>query len=160
MMAFKRRKAETLTFSAEFKRDYIALTAMGAFFLILFFEVALAICIPAYLQRENTMAREVARYRMAAALDGLRYRIEAVSKREKDELALAELRLIQWDANLWAGYLRREKQYLSDAEIADLTSRFQQMATFVNRIATKKTVSREYRLDTSRYVNSLLNKEK
>jgi hypothetical protein len=64
--------AQQITYSAKFKRDYVAASAVVIFIAIVLAEIALAISIPAYLKRENAMALEVRRLQLLDSFDGAR----------------------------------------------------------------------------------------
>lgn len=64
--------AREVLLSAKFKRDYVATFAVVIFCMIVVAEVALAVSIPAYLERENVMALQMSRIRLRESFDGVR----------------------------------------------------------------------------------------
>ena len=65
-------KKQKVQYSANFKRDYIAGLAIVIFFAIVIGEIALAVGIPTYLNRESSMAFQVRRLNMLSDFDALR----------------------------------------------------------------------------------------
>ena len=85
--------AQQITYSAKFKRDYVAASAVVIFIAIVLAEIALAISIPAYLKRENAMALEVRRLQLLDSFDGARGMSEKL-KPKGGETAELEARLV------------------------------------------------------------------
>ncbi|MCQ2379613.1 MAG: hypothetical protein MJ025_01640 [Victivallaceae bacterium] len=143
--------------SAEFKRDYIAFIAISSFVVILIAEVALAVGIPWYLHREDTMANQVARLEFLDKFDRMRGQINRIHP--KDDTAEAEIKLVSWNLNLLADYLRKESAQLTMDEIKSLNRFLDAMATPLASAKENRPVSVENKLDTSKYVNGLIPKK-
>ncbi|MCQ2352825.1 MAG: hypothetical protein MJ033_05050 [Victivallaceae bacterium] len=155
-----RVKYTDLQLSAEFKRDYIQRLALFSFFFILVAEVSLAISIPWYLGRENAMANEVARLNLFSEFDGLRYSINAGIKNSKSLLYTAELKVAKWDLDKTADHLRAHQKQLSDEEIAEMRKRVRSMYGAIARSRGSSSISRENVLTTTKFVDSVIPKEK
>lgn len=143
--------------SANFKRDYVATSAIVLFLSIVAAEIALAIAIPSYLRRESAMALEVRRLRMLESFDGARKRCIKL-KPKSGSAAEMEFMLVSWNLNLLADYMRDESKYLTSDEIADIQKAVDDCHAVLDLIERKKSLSYEKIFDTSRYVNSLIPK--
>ena len=152
----KSPEMEKITLSAEFKRDYIALAATLAFCLIVISEVTLAVSIPMYLYRENSMAYQVLRLQLLYRFDGLRNKIK--NTRAKSDAAQAELQIVQWNLNSLADYLRDEADKLTFDEIKELLSMLNENDRFIQKIKSGKSFSQANKLNTARYIDSLIPK--
>ena len=64
--------AEKLTYSAKFKRNYVAVFATTLFFLMVASEIVLAVSIPAYVKRENVLADEAMLREILLKFDAVR----------------------------------------------------------------------------------------
>ncbi len=146
--------AQKIEFSAKFKRDYVALSAVVIFFAIVLSEVALAISIPAYLLREDAMALQVRRLRLLESFDGARYMADQV--KSSGEGAAMEVRLISWNLNLLANYLREHAGSLSGDEIAALQKSVDDSRSILARINSGRSYCDERKLDVSVYLDSLI----
>lgn len=152
--------AQELTYSAKFKRDYVAALAVFIFFAIVLAEITLAVSIPAYLKRENTMAQEVRRLKLLDSFDRARSLSEKV-KVQGGETAELELRLAKWGLDSLAPYLREHAGKLSGEEIAELQGAVTGLTRIVTRLGNKgEPYCREQTLDTSIYLDSLIPSEK
>jgi len=152
--------AQEITYSAKFKRDYVAALAVIIFFAIVLSEIALAVSIPVYLKSENTMAREVRRLKLLESFDHARNLSEKV-KVQGGETAELELRLARWGLNSLAPYLRDHAGDLSSDEIAELQKTVTELTRLVTRLGSKVgPYCREQSLDTSIYLDSLVPSEK
>ena len=127
-------KKKQIIQSANFKRDYVAFSAVVIFFLIVAAEVALAISIPAYLTRENVMALQVRRLQLLNSFDALRNYVRGISANENGK---KELQLVSWNLNQLADYLREHSGSLNSEEI----SRLQEVVNEFNRVAA--TIARK-----------------
>ena len=141
--------------SANFKRDYVAFSAVVIFFLIVIAEVALAISIPAYLTRENVLAVQVRRLQLLNSFDSLRNYVRSASANENGK---KELQLVSWNLNQLADYLREHSGSLTSAEIAQLQEVVNEFNKVVSVISQKKSYTAEISLDTKAYVNGVLRK--
>ena len=140
--------------SANFKRNTLTAVAVILFGLIVISEVALAISIPWYLTRENTMAREVLQINLRSSFDHAR-RFSAKSK-SKSEVRQAEMRLVKWSLDSMTDYLRTYADKLNKEELKNIQGTVQSLVQIANRINSPKSYSEEQYLDTGLYIDSLL----
>ena len=146
--------SKPILWSAKFKRDYVAFSAVVIFCLIVLAEIALAVSIPAYLERENAMALQVRRLRMLESFDGARYFLEHTKNNE--EKAVMELRLISWNFNLLSVYLRENSGKMTGDEISEVTASIRELDTLARKIDSQGAVCEEYKLDPTFYLNALV----
>ncbi len=151
--------AAKLTFSAKFKRDYIAVSAVVIFFAIVAAEIALAVSIPLYIRREGAMAVEARRIRLLETFDHCRNSIRNAARKSDSDTARLEFEILSWNLNLQANYLRTEAEYLTSDEIAALQRDIDEHMKLSQQI-TRKPFTVERKFDTSTYVNSLIPREK
>ena len=142
--------------SANFKRNTLTVAAVILFGLIVISEVALAISIPWYLTRENTMAREVLQINLRDSFDHAR-RLSAKSK-SKSEVRQAEMRLVKWSLDSMTDYLRTYAAKLNKEELKNIQGTVQSLVQIANRINSPKSYSEEQYLDTGLYIDSLLHR--
>ena len=147
---------ETVLQSANFKRDYVAASAILIFVLIVISELTLAVAIPSYLYRENTMALQVRKLKLLESFDHARNRVAGLKPR--GSAAEMELKLVSWDLDRLAGYLRSESGKLTSDEIAALQKAVNDCHAVLNRLASGGSFSKEAAVDTRIYVNSLIPK--
>ncbi len=145
--------AQQIILSAKFKRDYVAFSAVLIFCLIVVAEVALAISIPAYLQRENAMALQVRRLQMLYNFDGARIFVDSIPKSE--EKAAMELRLISWDLNLLSVYLRKNSGKMTGEEIRQVNDSITELTRLAAKIKQNGAICAERKLDPVFFLNSL-----
>ena len=131
--------AQQITYSAKFKRDYVAASAVVIFIAIVLAEIALAISIPAYLKRENAMALEVRRLQLLDSFDGARGMSEGL--------------------NSLAPYLREHSGALTSDEIAGLQASVTEFTRIMTRLRDQGGFCREQTLDTAIYLEPLLPEE-
>ena len=142
--------------SAAFKRNTLTVIAVILFGMIVLSEIALAISIPWYLQRENTMAEEVLRLSLRSTYDSARG--VSASRKGRDEVRLAELSLTRWALDSMADYLREHSSRLNKEELKKIQEVVVQMDKAARRLQ-KRSYSQEQRLDTAFYINSLIPEE-
>ena len=142
--------------SANFKRDYVAASAIIIFTMIVVSELAIAIAIPTYLYRENAMALQVRRLKMLESFDQARRRCNLLKPRSN--AAKMELKLIAWDLDLLAFYLREERGRLTSDEIATLQDHINDSHAVLSELEAGRSFSNETRFDTATYVKSLIPK--
>ena len=142
--------------SANFKRDYVAASAILLFALIVISELALAVAIPAYLYRENAMAHQVRKLNLLESFDNARRRCNDVKPR--NNTIGMELKLVVWDLDLLAMYLRQENANLTDDDIAALQKYVDGSHAVLSELAAGRSFSNETKFDTATYVNSLIPK--
>ena len=142
--------------SANFKRDYVAASAILIFILIVVSELTLAVAIPSYLYRENAMALQVRRLQLFESFDAARRRCNAA--KPKDTSAKMELKLVEWNLDLLARYLREERNNLSSDEIALLQNYVNDSLAILRKLSSGGSFSNETKFDTATYVESLIPK--
>ncbi|MDR0931544.1 MAG: hypothetical protein LBM70_00780 [Victivallales bacterium] len=147
--------AQQITYSARFKRDYVAASAVVIFFAIVLAEIALAISIPAYLRRENAMALEVRRLQLLESFDQARNMSDKL-KVKGGEVATLEARLVAWGLNTLAPYLRENADKLSGEELASLQDTVTQFTRIMTRLRDVGSYCSEQTLDTGIYVDGLI----
>ena len=140
--------------SANFKRDIVATSAIIIFSFIVIAEIALAVAIPAYLFREDTMALQVRRLKLLESFDNARRRCGSITPR--GSAAQMELKLVAWNLDLLALYLRNESGKLSSDEIAQLQNYVNDSHAVLTKLASGGSFSNETKFDTAAYVQSLI----
>ena len=146
-------KKKQLIQSANFKRDYVAYSAIVIFFLIIIAEVSLAVYIPTYLMKENVMALQVRRLQLLNSFDALRNSVRSASA---NELGKKELQLISWNLNLLADYLREHSGQLTSMEIAQLQETINEFHRIVDRIHKEGSYTQETTLSVKPYIDEIL----
>ena len=144
--------------SANFKRDYVATLAIVLFFMIVLSEVTLAVAIPTYLHRENSMALEVRRLKLIQDFDLARIRCNKLIK-VKTVAAAMELQLVSWNLDRLAPYLRNEAKHLDSDDLARIQKAVDQSHRVLDTLAAGKSFSKEAELKTDIYVDSLIPKD-
>lgn len=147
---------QKITYSANFKRNYVAFFAVLFFFLMIAAEVTLAFSIPAYMRRENVLADRVQHREMLLHFDQLRRQCNAI--KPKSETIEMEKQLVAYSLDQMAIYLRDEADNLTPAEVDELNELFDSMSKIIDQLAKGKSFSNENRLNTAAYVNSLVKK--
>lgn len=151
---------QEITYSAKFKRDYVAALAVVIFFAIVLAELTLAVSIPAYLKCENTMALEVRRLKLLESFDRARVLSERV-KVQGGEIAELELRLAKWGLDTLAPYLREHAGKLSGEELTGLQETVTGLTRVIARLGNKnEPYCREQTLDTAIHLDLLIPSEK
>ena len=148
--------AEKITYSANFKRNYIAVFAVGLFFFMVISEVVLAVSIPVYMSRENMLSHQVRNREMQLRFDQIRTVCKNISS--SNETLVLEKNLMMDTLDYLAKYLRQEASNLTEEEVKELDQLMIKMEKIVRRLASGKSYSQENRLDSSVYINSLIQK--
>ena len=143
-------------YSASFKRDYIAGAAVVIFVLIVISEVVLAVTLPVYMKKENAMALSVRRLQLLETFDNLR--LNARHLKSGNNTVQSEIKLLVWNLDKMADYLRQYTQYLSSDEIAILQSQLNEMGASLNFLSKQKPFSREYKIDYTPYLERIMKK--
>jgi len=144
-----------ITFSANFKRDYIAAFAVLIFFCILLSELFLAISIPSYLHQAEAMAFRVRRLNLLSSFDDSRRLFRSI--KDKNETAALERRLVAWNLNALADYLREECDNFNSDEVAALQKNVNDMVKILVHLRDRGSYTTEQTLDPSVYLRKLLN---
>ncbi len=148
--------AKKIIYSANFKCNYVAVLAVGLFVLMVIGEVILAVSIPVYMKRENVLSDEVRQRETLLLFDHLRRECNAVSG--SDEVLMLEKQLVISSLDQMALYLRKESHRMTPEETAELHSLCVELQRIVAKLRKKQPFSRENRLDSSTYINSLVKK--
>lgn len=143
-------------YSASFKRDYIAGAAVVIFVLIVISEVVLAVTLPVYMKKENAMALSVRRLQLLETFDNLR--LYARHLKSDNNTVQSEIKLLVWNLDKMADYLRQYTQYLSSDEIAILQSQLNEIGASLNFLSKQKPFSREYKIDYTPYLERIMKK--
>lgn len=146
-----------LKYTANFKRDYVAVLAVVFFFLIVISEILLAVSLPFYMRRDSTMALSVRRLRLLDSFDAARRTIVRMPK-PKDPKVSSEVALLKWNLDLMADYLRRYAKGLSSSEIAVLQEQLNEMTAALTELQAGKAFSREDKLDYAPYLEYIMKK--
>lgn len=142
---------QSFKLSANFKRDYVAVSAVVLFLLIVAAEVVLAISIPAYLSRETAMAFEVRRIQLLGSFDNARRIVSR--KMPADPTAAAEMKLLGWELDNLAMYLRVHRTHIDSDEVAALQKSLNEILALLGQLQQNRAFSQEYRLDTTVYLD-------
>ena len=145
-----------LKYTANFKRDYVAGTALVLFFLIVCSEIFLAVSLPIYMSREASLAVSVRRLRLIESFDHVRSR--AKSLKSRNDTVEAEAALLVWNLDLMASYLRKYSHTLSGEQLAVLQQQLNEMDAAVTRLSRGIPFSREYKINCAPYLNKVLQK--
>lgn len=141
-------------YSANFKRDYVATSAVVIFFLIVISEITLAISLPLFMERENIMAVSVRRLKLLETFDATRRQANAL--KVKNPTAQAEAELLKWNLNQMAEYLRKYAKYLSGNDLATLQQQLNEMSACLTYLHRRRSFSREYKLDYTPYLERIM----
>lgn len=150
-----------LKFTAEYRKDYVSFLAVLLFLLIIIAEATLATVIPLAMRNENLMAEEAERNDLLILFDQTRARCDAISGKDssgqEDNLILMEKQLVSDVLDRFARYMRDEGSRMTPDEVAKVKWTVQELYKVVSQLAKGESFSRENRLNTSGYVNTLLN---
>lgn len=144
-----------LNFSAAFKRDYVAMSAVIIFLAIVALEIVLAVSIPLYLERDDAMVLQEQRLTLLSSFDNLRMQIAHLTPANAN--AELEKSLIAWEIDKLAIYLRQESAHLTGEEIRRLQKLVYDTIAIIGTLRKKTSFSAENRLDTGKYVERVLN---
>ncbi len=100
------------------------------------------------------MALQVRRLQLLESFDAARNL--GNSLKPNGETAELEARLVMWNLNLLATYLRENSADLTGEEIASLQNDVRAFTGILARIQNGETLCRERKLDSSFFVNSLI----
>ena len=148
-----RVKLDKKLFTANFKRDYVAFSAVAIFVLIVLAEVVLAVSIPLYFVRSNLWDLQIARQHLMSDFDGVRGHFHKLSLKTPD--AVEEVNLLLWDLNLMANYLRANEKTLSREEIAELSADISQIRRLAGRLQRDRAFNQPIRLNTAAAMKSI-----
>lgn len=146
-------KLDKKLFTANFKRDYVAFSAVAIFVLIVLSEVVLAVSIPMYFVRSNLWDLQIARQHLMSNFDGVRGFCHGMSLKTPD--AVEENNLLLWDLNLMANYLRANEKNLTREEISELSADIVQIRRLAERLRRDKAFNQPIRLNTATAMKSI-----
>ena len=139
--------------SANFKKDYIAYSAVVIFFLIISFELFMAIFIPAHLQMEGVWGEEVARQEMINNFDYTRNGFLYFNS--KEEYAEGEANIIADALTPLAEYLRQHQYNIGLKEIKEIEKTMVGVPKFLNDLRKKGAYSKDIKLNTKSFIETL-----
>ena len=139
--------------SANFKKDYVAYLAIVIFFLIISFELFMAVFIPAHLQIENVWSEEVARQEMLNRFDYTRNTF--LRFRSKQEYTRAEAEVIADSFTPLAEYLRQYQYQIGLKEIKEIDKAIRGFSVFRDNLSKKGAHSTDIKLKSEKFINML-----
>lgn len=142
-----RVKLDKKLFTANFKRDYVAYSAVAIFALIVLSEAVLAVSIPVYFVHSDLWDLQIARQQLMTEFDALRGFCQGLSPKTPD--AVEENNILLWNLNLMANYLRANRKDLSREEVAALRQDLVQIRRFAERLKGGQAFNAPIRLDTA-----------
>lgn len=141
-------------YTAKFKSDYVAVSAIVLFFLIIISELTLAVSLPLFMKQENVMAVSVRRLHLLETFDKTRKLSRKLTS--KDDTVQAEAALLTWNLNRMADYLRDYAKYLSSEDLAVLQKQLNEMNASLTHLQNGKPFSQEYKLDYTPYLDRVM----
>jgi hypothetical protein len=139
--------------SANFKKDYIAYSAVAIFFLIIAFEIFMAIFIPAHLHMEGVWDDEVARQEMIRTFDYTRrtfLRFKSNLDNTEDEA-----KIIADSLTPLADYLREYQYKIELEQINEIDKDINGLNKFYYHLSKKGAYSVDRKMETEKYLNVL-----
>lgn len=140
-------------FTAKFKKDYVAASAVAIFCLIVVAEITLAVGIPTYLLRSNIWALQIRRQQLLDSFDALRGSCNDAKIR--NTAADNENRIVLWSLNLMANYLRVHRQSISAGEIAGLRKDIKDLSVITAKAKHEECANREVSVDTRMFLSEM-----
>ena len=142
--------------SANFKKDYVAYSAIVIFFLIISFEIFMAIFIPAHLEMQDIWSEEVARQDMINNFDYTRNTF--LSFKSKREDAEEEAEVIVNSLTSLADYLREYQYQITMKEINDIAKSIEGLPALRNYLLKRGAHSIDLKLKPEKFI-AVLKKE-
>ena len=139
-------KFDKSLFTAKFKRDYVAFSAVGIFILIVLAEVTLAVSIPAYFVRSNLWDLQIARQDLLRDFDNFRSQCNHFSG--KTPALTEENGILLWNLNLMSNYIRENETRLRREDIRSLKEDLKQMRQLHRRLQQGKAFNQIRTLNT------------
>ena len=147
-------------FTANYRRNYVAFLAVALFFLIVAGEIILATSIPLLMRNENLMSEEAARNDLLLNFDRTRARCKAITglnqQKQEDSIILMEKQLIANALDRFTRYMREEGNRLTPEEVKQISIVVDTLYKAADRLARGESFSKANRLDTGKYINSML----
>ncbi len=149
-----------VSFTAKYRKNYVAFLAVLLFVLIIIGEITLATVIPVAMRNENLMAEEAARNDLLLLFDKTRSLCNSISGKnaqgKDDNLIAMEKQLLSDVLDRFARYMREEGDQMTPEEVIKVRNVITELYKVASRLSKGKSYSRENRVDTSTYVNKLL----
>ncbi|MDD5698710.1 MAG: hypothetical protein PHH77_08860 [Victivallaceae bacterium] len=139
--------------SANFKKDYVAYSAVGIFFLILAFELFLAVFIPLHLEMQDVWSEEVARQEMINRFDYL-HRL-FLRFRSKRDSAQNEAGIVINSLTPLADYLRQYQYQLRPEQIKEINETLGSLEGLYNHLMHQGAYSTDLKLKPEKFINRL-----
>jgi hypothetical protein len=139
--------------SANFKKDYIAYSAVIIFFLIISFELFMAIFIPAHLQMEGVWGEEVARQEMINKFDHTRGCFLTLNS--KRDYAEDEAKIVGNSLTPLADYLRKYQYKIGLKETKEIEKTINGLLRFRNHLKDKGAYSTNIKLKSGNFIKTL-----
>lgn len=146
-------KFDKSLFTANFKRDYVAFSAVGMFFLIVAAEIVLAVSIPAYFVRSNLWDLQIAQQDLLTDFDDLRGRCNRFAGKTPE--VTEENNILLWNLNLMSNYIRVNQKRLGWDDIRSLKEDLMQMRQVQSRLVQGKAFNRPRVLNTGKTLDAL-----
>lgn len=154
--------SDKIKFTANYRRNYVAFLAVLLFFLIVAGEILLAVAIPVAMRNENLMADEANRIDVLLQFDYTRTICSNISgknaKGEDDAVLQMEKQLLSDALDNFARYMREEGDNLTPQEVKEISTVLRELYIVALQLKEGKRFSKENRINTSSYINGLLNK--
>ena len=144
-----------LKFSAKFRKDPVAITAIGLFAAVVISEIVLAVSIPIYMKREDIMIAETNRLEALQAFDYLRIYCNSIPT--PNRVIQMEKRLLCESLDIFTINLRKASETLTPEEVARLRKLINSLGRSAYRLQQGQSFSTDNTFDTSKYINNLLN---
>ena len=144
-------------FTANIRRDYIVGMAVVLFCGIVLGEFALAIFIPTYFVQANLWTRQMARQKLFTEYDQLRTSCSKMESRGaiKDPIAAAENRLLLWNLNLMADYLRANRDKLTTDQSNMIHADIKTFMMIRDRLAKNQRYNKVEVLTTEKFLDGI-----
>lgn len=148
-------KFDKSLFTANFKRDYVAFSAVAIFILIVLAEVALAVSIPTYFVRSNLWELQIARQDLLKDFDSLRGQCSRFVGKTPE--LTEENNILAWNLNLMSNYIRINQKKLQRDEVRSLKEDLQQMRQLQGQLRQGKPFNRPLKLKSDKILASFRN---
>ena len=152
--------ANQITFTAKYRRNYVAYLAVLLFFLIIAGEILLATAIPTAMRNEELMSDQADRNDLLQLFDTTRINCSKISgknaNQQEDNLILLEKQLLNDALDRFARYMREEGEHLTPEEVVKIRAVLAEFNKVAARLNQGKSYSQENRINTSGYINNLL----
>ena len=146
-------KFDKSLFTAKFKRDYIAYSAVAIFVLIVLSEVFLAVSIPTYFVSSDLWDLQISRQDLLRDFDNLRSSCLQFSGKTPE--VTEENNILLWNLNLMSNYLRVNEDCLRREDIRVLKDDLVQIRQLHNQLRYGKTFNRPLSLKTGAALEAL-----